>query len=221
MYFIKKFSQVQGSTPCSCFKNKKAIAGCRLEKGEKMKRIAYILIDKDENVFMDNVVFKSLKKAEKEIGYSLKHKDFVSTIWKPKKVVIDGVSKNKNINHDWDFLRVFFIGIASSASVVSLLVYMQPLVKNLDMTVEINTIMFTLLWLSGLGLSLLLMSVFKFVKKLIIHMLEIYSWIKYRREDTSDLEVYYFNDYSKLEKSKLLKGYDVEEINVNLEEKNE
>ncbi|MFK5005616.1 hypothetical protein ACI1UH_04580 [Lactococcus formosensis subsp. bovis] len=186
-----------------------------------MRRLAYILIDKDENIFMDNVVFKSLRKAEKQIGYSIKYKGFVSTEWKPKKVVIDGFSKNKKFNHDWDFLRVFFIGVVSSASVVSLLVYMQPLVKNLVMTEENNTIIFTLLVLSSLGLSLFLMSVFKFLKKTIIYMLAIYSWINYRREDTSDLEVYYFNDYSKLEKSKLLKGDDVKESEVILEEINE
>lgn len=195
--------------------------GASFQKGEKMKRIAYILIDKDENIFMDNVVFKSLRKAEKQIGYSIKYKGFVSTEWKPKKVVIDGFSKNKNVNHDWDFFRVFFISGVSSASVVSLLVYMQPLVKNLVMTEENNTIIFTLLVLSSLGLSLFLMSVFKFLKKTIIYMLAIYSWINYRREDTSDLEVYYFNDYSKLEKSKLLKGDDVKESEVILEEINE
>lgn len=36
-FFIKKFSQVQGSTPCSCFKNKKVLTGCKLkEKGVKV-----------------------------------------------------------------------------------------------------------------------------------------------------------------------------------------
>ena len=42
-----------------------------------MKRIAYILIDKEENIFWDDI-FKSLRKAEKQIDYGIKNKFFTS-----------------------------------------------------------------------------------------------------------------------------------------------
>lgn len=45
-FFIKKFSQVQGSTPCSCFKNKKTLAGCKVygKEGKVDKLLIIVLL---------------------------------------------------------------------------------------------------------------------------------------------------------------------------------
>jgi hypothetical protein len=213
--------QVQGSTPCSCFKNKKKLLHGAGLKRRKMRRLAYIIIGKDGNIFMDNKVFKSLKKAEKQIDYSVKKQNFYDVTWEAKKVIIDGSSKNKKVNHDWYFLGFFCMSILLIVLFTFLIVFMQPLVKNLDITEEINTILFTLLYLSGIGLGCILMGISIYLKKLVICMLDTYYWIKYIREDTSNLEVYYFNNYSKLEKTKYLKEYDVKDKEGDLEEKNE
>lgn len=168
-----------------------------------MRRIAYILVDKDENIFMDNVTFKSLKKTEKQIAYGIKNAFFVRETWKPKKIVLDGVPKNKNVSQEWRevYSLIFVMGFAICS--VFLLMCLQPVVNNIEQSEETRRTSSLFILLSAIGLTYWLRDALKVIKSVFIQIKALYLWMQYRKENTSELEIYSFNDYSKLEKEKI------------------
>ena len=98
-----------------------------------------------------------------------------------------------------------------------LLLFLRSIVNNIEMTREIDKKLCVLLFLSAIGSTYLFMKLLKLIKAMFDGFIIVYSWVKYKKEYTSDLEVYYYSNYSRLEKEKASTGYDLDGIKVKLE----
>lgn len=180
-----------------------------------MKRIAYILVNKEGEIFgesfLENQIFSSEKKAQKQISYWNKHK--VSNEqegeedWTIKKIVLDNYShlqQHKSFREfggtDVPFLKLL---VSTVLVAVCLGIYgyitLRPLVgMKADPAIQGALIFNTAL--ASVTIALILESLIRLFKRFVFFAWDINSWFKYKKENTENLESFQMLPYILLTK---------------------
>lgn len=142
-----------------------------------MKRIAYLLVNKDDEIFMENSTFNSLKNAERQIEYGVKTGFYSEEDWKPKKIILDGQPYSRNI----DDLRL------SINVVTGFLIFIGVLQWIESGQMDIVVITFYALIIM---LMITLFYMFDFIVCMILFIENFCAWLRYKKQDVSDLEIF-------------------------------
>lgn len=147
-----------------------------------MKRIAYLLVNAEGEIYRETKTFPSLRNAEKEIEYGLRKGHYEEGDWTPKKIVLEGYSGFENsISQSWviDEIKIV-IGVMTW---FQLLVLIFRLIQGSGTALLEIAVSLTLI---GLGVCLLY-----FVELLvftIVFIRDVFAWLNYKKEDSSHLD---------------------------------
>lgn len=189
-----------------------------------MKRIAYILVNKEGEIFgetyLENQIFSSEKKAQKQISYWNKHKvsneQNEEEEWTIKKIVLESYSRLQQHNQFWrdrgpdtTLLKVtyWFVSFAVCVGVYGYLT-LNPLL-GMQADPKIQEILVFNTFLAGIAITWMLTEVLKILKRFVFFMWDLNSWIKYKKENTEDLETFHMLPYlllTKIEEGELISG---------------
>jgi hypothetical protein len=180
-----------------------------------MKRIAYILVNKEGEIhgetLLENQIFSSEKKVQKQISYWNKHKvsneQNEEEEWTIKKIVLESYSRLQQHNQFWRdrgpdtaFLKVtyWFVSFAVCVGVYGYLT-LNPLL-GMQADPKIQEILVFNTFLASVTIALILVSLIRLLKRFIFFTWDLNSWIKYKKENTEDLETFQMLPYLLLTK---------------------
>ncbi|USI64618.1 hypothetical protein LMK05_07155 [Lactococcus petauri] len=189
-----------------------------------MKRIAYILVNKEGEIhgetFLENQIFSSKNKAQKQISYWNKHKvsneQNEEEEWTIKKIVLESYSRLQQHNQFWRdrgpdtaLLKVtyWFVSFAVCVGVYGYLT-LNPLL-GMQADPKIQEILVFNTFLADIAITWMLTEVLKILKRFVFFMWDLNSWIKYKKENTEDLETFHMLPYlllTKIEEGELISG---------------
>lgn len=180
-----------------------------------MKRITYILVNNEGEIFgetyLENQIFSSEKKAQKQISYWNKHK--VSNEqngeedWTIKRIVLNNYSHMQQHRSFWMYggadtssiKMIVLIGLVAVCFGVYGYVTLEPLL-GMKAAPQIQDALIFNTALASVTIALILVSLIRLFKRFVFFALDINSWIKYKKENTEDLETFQMLPYLLLTK---------------------
>ncbi|MFD2254413.1 hypothetical protein ACFSJM_08680 [Lactococcus formosensis subsp. bovis] len=182
-----------------------------------MKRIVYILVNKEGEIFgetyLENQIFSSEKKAQKQISYWNKHKvsneQNEEENWTIKRIVLNNYSHMQQFQYkSIGELRVphsTLLKVAANMVLYTfcLVVYgyvtLNPLLHT-EIVPKVQSLLIFNTYLAGLAITLVLISLLHLMKCFIFFSWDINSWFKYKKENTEGLEIFQMLPYLLLTK---------------------
>ena len=151
-----------------------------------MKRIVYLLVDKEGKIFPENEIFSTERKAQNQIDYGIKNKFYEEGVWQIQKVgVVDYSSyKAHEENEVTGEFRFFFLIVFWALWVT----FFGLLFQSIDIKEQCEGILVLVIGLSSYSLSLFTEFLFKQMRRFMCFLVDIKHYLSYRKLDKEEVE---------------------------------